>query len=566
MRAIECTAPSLARGAARGVLFGPMRSALIRSGLCVLALALSGCDRVAQTIPGHGTTPTPRAAVTPTPIAAPPLLAPGTLRLAGAAGAADRPTIADAELLKALVRVQGVEDANATKVTRAGAGVVVDAQQQLILTSYQLVQPYRPDGGRAYTQLLVGSAGGVGAPPEFVAAIVAANPQFDIAVLRITGAREGAQPPADAAALASAVLADTSSLRRGDRLRVFSPASGGAAQAGVAAGITGFSGDGAGEPRAWLKTDMRLPGSAIGSPAFDQSGALIGFCAQPAYDPAAPVALVRPLVRALEVIEGARTASADARFRAPLQHSATIPGSGSGANVRDGAVVSRPVFAENALEGPGFRDLFDYATIFRSDTPNIDYEFVTQGIPAGAEVQERWYLNGVLQDALSSSYTWSRGNFAVVSDRLTTPNARGIPSGAWTLEVSVGGAVRNSATAYVGITPPDVQRKPTVESFLFASTASPEQLPGERVAANASQLLMFFAYRQASGAQTVRWVALRDGRSYYQSEAVPWAGGDQGTWWVGVTADASGRIGAGNWEFQVYFDNALIGSARTEVR
>lgn len=542
-----------------------MRSALIRAALCICALAAIGCDRLAQTIPGHGTTPTPRAAVTPTPIAAPPLLAPGTLRFAGAAGATDRPTIADAELLKTLVRIQGVEDAGATKVTRAGAGVVVDGQQQLILTSYQLVQPYRPDGGRAYTQLLVGGAGGAGAP-EFVAAIVAANPNFDIAVLRITGGREGANPPGDPKALAGAVLADTSSLRRGDRLRVFSPASGGASQAGVTAGLTGFSGDGAGEPRAWLKTDMRLPGGAIGAPAFDQSGALIGFCTQPAYDPTAPVALVRPLVRALEVIERARTAPADARFRAPLQHSPTIPGARSTASAADGAVVSRPVFAENALEGPGFRDLFDFATIFRSDTPNIDYEFVTQGIPAGAQVQERWYLNGVLQDALSSSYTWSRGNFAVVSDRLTTPNARGIPSGAWTLEVSVGGVVRNSATAYVGITPPDVQRKPEIDGFLFASTASVEQLPGERTSPNASQLLMFFDYRQAAGAQTMRWVALRDGRSYYQSEALPWAGGDKGTWWVGIPADASGKIGAGNWEFQVYFDNALAGSGRAETR
>jgi hypothetical protein len=545
-----------------------MRSALIGIGLFVLALALIGCERVAQTIPGHGTTPTPKpAAATPTPITAPPLLAPGTLRLAGAAGAGtDRPAIADADLLKTLVRIQGIDDASPPKVSRSGAGVVVDKQQQLILTSYQLVQPYRADGTRAYTQLLVGAGSGGSAPPEFVAAIVAASPQFDIAVLRITGAREGAQPPGDANAFASAVLADTSSLRRGDRLRVFSPATGGAQQAGVASMITGFSGDGAGEPRAWLKTDMRLSGGAVGAPAFDQSGALIGFCAQPAYDPAAPVALVRPLVRALEVIERARAASADVRFRAPLQHSPALSGSGSAANARDGAVVSRPVFAENALEGSGFRDLFDYATIFRSDTANIDYEFVTQGIPTGAQVQERWYLNGVLQDALSSSYTWSRGNFAVVSDRLTTPNARGIPSGAWTLEVWVGGAVRASATAFVGIAPPDAQLKPVADGFSFASTASAEQLAGERVSATASQLLMFFDYRQAAGVQTIRWVALRDGRSYYQSDALPWAGGDHGTWWVGVTADASGRVGAGTWEFQVYFDNVLSGTARADVR
>ncbi len=542
-----------------------MRSVLIGTALVIFAAVSNGCERIAQTIPGHGTTPTPRAAATPTPVTAPPLLAPGTLRLAGAAGAgSDRPVIADAELLQTLARVQAVDESNPPKVMRSGGGVIVDRQQQLVLTSYQLVQPYRADGTRAYSFLLVGGSTGT-TLPEFNASIVAASPQYDMAILRITSARD-VQPPGNIEAFAAAVLADTSSLRRGDRLRVFSPASGGDKQAGVTAAITGFSGDGAGEPRAWLKTDMRLPGGAVGAPVFDQSGALIGFCAQPALDPAAPVALVRPLVRALEVIERARGLKADAVYRAPLQRAPSISGTDASATSKDGAVITRPVFAENALEGQGFRDLFDYASIFRSDTPNIDYEFVTQGVPAGAQVQERWYLNGVLQDALSSSYTWSRGNFAVVSDRLTTPNARGIPTGAWTLEVSVAGAVRSSATAYVGIAPPEAQRKPVLENFAFASTATPEQTAGEKASPGAPQLLVFFDYKQAAGAQTMRWVALRDGRSIYQSDALPWAGGDKGSWWIGVNADASGKVGAGNWEFQVYFDNVLTGSGRADVR
>src|SRR5262245_10774655 len=97
--------PEVARRGRHGVPCASMRSAIVGTCLFVLAAALSGCDRVAQSIPGHGTTPTPKAAATPTPITAPPLLAPGTLRLAGAAGAgADRPAISDAELLKSLIR------------------------------------------------------------------------------------------------------------------------------------------------------------------------------------------------------------------------------------------------------------------------------------------------------------------------------------------------------------------------------------------------------------------------------------------------------------------------------
>src|SRR5262249_56320805 len=98
-------------------------------------------------------------------------------------------------------------------------------------------------------------------------------------------------------------------------------------------------------------------------------------------------------------------------------------------------------------------------------------------------------LDGVLQDALSSSYTWQQGDFAVVSDRMTSPSSKGVPKGTWTLEVWVAGAVRATATAYVGIAPADTPREPAVDGFQFASTASPDQLPGAQAASNAHQLL-----------------------------------------------------------------------------
>ena len=534
------------------------------AGMAIL-FVFAGCDRAAEMIPGHGTAPTAKPAPgTPAPIAAPPLLAPGSLRLAGSAGdGGNRPAIPDGELGKTLVQVQALGDSNAS--VRTGAGVVIDLQQQLILTSYQLVQPFLADGTRGYTRLAVGPGIGGGGAPEFAAELVAANPSFDFAVLRLTGLREGAQHPP--LMFAGATLADVSSLRRGDRLRMLAqPAQDRSQPIHVVNGsVTGFSGDGAGESRAWIKTDARLPGIAVGAPVFDQSGALVGIATQLAFDPAAPVAVVRPLARALDVINQARGGGASLRFSPALQHLPSISGAGSAASTRDGAVVSKPVFAENAIEGPGFRDLFDYTNIFRSETAGIDYEFIVQGVAQGSLVQERWYLNGTLQDALSSSYTWSLGNFAVVSDRLTTPNARGIPTGTWTLEVWVAGVVHATARIYVGVAPPDVLRRPIVDGLQFAATASPEQLPGERPSARAGQLLAFFNYRQAAGVQTIRWVAMRNGQAIFKSPPQTWYGGERGTWWVGVTG-GDGGVGPGTWEFQIYFDNIAIGTAGVDVR
>ncbi len=242
-------------------------------------------------------------------------------------------------------------------------------------------------------------------------------------------------------------------------------------------------------------------------------------------------------------------------------HSPTLSGAGSAAATADGVVIGRPAFAANVLEGQGYRDLFDYTNIFRGDTGELQYEFATQGIRQGAAVQERWYLNGVQQDSLSSSYSWTAGNFAIVSDRLATPNARNIPNGTWTLEAWVDGVMRASATAFVGINPPDVPRKPAVEAFRFASTALPEQLPGAAVTVNSAQVLSFFDYRQASAVQWFRWVVYRNGQVYYQSPAMSWAGSDQGTWWVGVPTDGA----RGSWEFQIYFDDLIVGTGKMQL-
>ena len=540
-----------------------MRTLRLASLLLTAALVLAGCERTAELIPGHNREATPRAQHTPAPIEAPPLLAPGSLRLAGSAGAAaNRPVIPDNELGKTLVVVQALDGEG--KPIRAGGGVLVDRQQQLVLTSYQLVQPFRADGARAYATLVAGPAAG-GPTLEFNAALVSANPQADIAVLRLVGLREGTPPPA---APVEAVLADSSSLRRGDRLRFLAQPN--AQRAGPVQAtngtVVGFSGDGMGEARAYLKTDARLAGGAVGAPVFDQSGALVGLAAQLSYDPNAPVALVRPLAKAIDAINQAKSAPPEARYVVPLQHSPSISGATTSTAARDGAVIAKPVFAESALEGPGFRDLFDYTTIFKKDAPELDYEYLAQGVPQGALVQELWYLNGVLQDSLSSSYTWSKGPFAVVSDRLTTPSGRGVPNGTWTMEVSVAGTVRATSTAYVGITPPDVQRKPQVEGFRFAASATAEQLPGDRLAANSPQILAFFDYRQGAAAQSIRWVVLRDGRALYQSPALPWYGGDKGTWWVGLPAGGPDGIGAGAWEVQIYLDKQSAGSGKTTVR
>ena len=537
---------------------------LLLATLLGTTVSAVGCTQTANLIPGHGTAGIARISPAPAPITAPPLLAPGALRLAGSAGAGEnRQSIPEADLARTLFSVQAVDGEGASaNLVRGGQGVLIDRQQQLVLTSWQLVQPTKADASPAYVRLLAGPASEGGGRPEFIAVIVAADPRADAAVLRLTTLREGAAQPTGE--WREAVPADSSSLRRGDRVRMLvqpSPERSQPIQVTMAS-VTGFAADGS-EPRAWLKTDARASATALGAPVFDQSGLLVGFGTQLILDANAPVSLVRPLARAIETITQAKAAAPNAQSRPLLQFRPSISGTATVAS--DGVVVSRPVFAESAVEGPGFRDLFDYKTAFRPDIAELNYEFATQGIPKGALVQELWYLNGVLQDALSSSYAWDQGAFAIVSDRMTRSNARSIPNGRWTMEVWVAGTVRATSTVAVGVPEPtSVASKPAVDGFRFAASAAPDQQPGARPTPTAKQLLAFFNYRQAATAKTIRWVAIRDGRTMLQTTTQPWLGGSQGSWWVG-TSDPAG-VGAGTWEFQIYFDDALAASGRIEVR
>ena len=69
----------------------------------------------------------------------------------------------------------------------------------------------------------------------------------------------------------------------------------------------------------------------------------------------------------------------------------------------------------------------------------------------------------------------------------------------------------------------------------------------------------------ASGLRDAWWVATRDGRVMYQSPAVPWYGGDRGSWWVGFAGDGE-PIGTGAWELEVYLDDQPMARGKVELR
>ncbi len=533
----------------------------IRRVATVVALAAiwaltAACSGTADLIPGDTTIEvTAPAEASPTAVIAPPILAPSSIGVTGA-----RPrtngvpeTIPDTELARSVVQLQLFDISTGfVRLVRDGSGVVIDADERLVLTSYALVNPYEPNGTSAYTSIAVGISRAPGEEPSttFEAELVAADPLRDIAVLRATRLyRGGAIGPGDFS-VPAVLLGDAETLERGDALRILGHPgleSEGGSQAVVSstATMTGSRGHALITGRAWLRTDARLPYGIAGGPVFDATGALIGVATQLAYDPQAPIGQVRPLSLATEVIATARRAGPLASHRPPLEVPAlpTTPRSQG-----DAIVVGDISFAENAVEGANGLGLFDYTLQFPSEPPALYYEYAAQGVPDGALVEERWFLDGILQDALSSSFNWMGGPFAVIADRLAAPPPRNVPNGRWLLEVWVDGTVRASSVTFVALPPPG---EPVLDGLTFASSI--DSIAPTPPSSVAEQLLATFDYEGARGATRLRWIVFRDGRVIYQSPEVRWQGGESGTWWIGYSAE--GPIGAGFWEFEVYLDS-----------
>ena len=532
----------------------PQAARAARLWLATLALALplvaAGCSTAADLIPGDESLATATARPTPPPVLAPPILPPTRLQLGAERTAATALAVTDAELAISVVRIEAKQGTN---VVRAGTGVVVDGAQRLILTSYQLVEPYTADGTRGWNTLELAPTRNVGEPPvaTFLGQVVRADPELGLAVVRAMRRIDGASLTGTEFDLPAVTLGDAVRAARGDTIRILGYAGieGGRSEAtplgATEATVVGFRGDAGVSGVAWLKTQARLSSGQNGAPVFDTQGRMLGTMLQAAYSTVSPTGQIRPTTLATRLIDDARQAGPEAVYAAPLfRRNAFVPG----------PVATRPAFAENQLEN-GSGDLFDYTETYPGSLATLNYEFVLQGAAPGTLVEERWFLNGVMQDGLSSSVPWTGGPFAVVTDRLKAPAGRALQPGTWRLEVWADRQMRASAEANVGSAQ---RRQPAATEFKFGSTSNIDGTARDPARATSPQILASFNYANASGAHRLRWIVFHDARVVYQSPSVPWEGGESGTWWVGYTPGTN--IGGGTWEFEVYLDDQVVGA------
>ena len=547
-----------------------MRGAAPTLLLMLLATVALACDRTAELIPGSEETPTATPTPQPTREA---IFAPATLRISGSAAAnpSGRVGPADADLARSVVQVRVIDPGATPPVVRDGSGVIVDAEQGLILTSARIVVPPGDGSEDAYTfEVWTNPIPGGEPRPTHAAVLAGYDAVSDLALLRVTarlsdaeGDDEGdgdSDADAESPLLGepAATIGNAAALQRGDQLRMFGhpglhPSGAHTPQIVMVtiATLIGVRAEPAAGALAWFTTEARLPHGNAGGPVFNSAGELVGISTQLIYSLTTPVAHVRPVVLAEDLIAAARDGS-DERATLPLMHPGGAPGTAL-PGVSGDIIVTEPRFALEALGEGGARALFDYGQVFSADAPELHYEFIVHGAPDGAPVQELWFLDGVFQDDLSASYNWRLGSFALVSDRLASPNPAGPPTGVWRLEIWVNGSLRAASRAYLGVNPPS----PSVSDFAFGASISQTYGPAEPPRVGVDRVLAFFEYRGASVVERLSWVVYRNGQVHYRSPEVPWRGGSQGVWWVGMHAPEG--LTSGRWQFEIRFDGEVLG-------
>jgi S1-C subfamily serine protease len=526
--------------------------------LILVTMLLGACEQASDLIPGESTRNPVVVEAEATPILVTPSVSVVTET------ATPTPSIKDHELARSVVQIHIVDTRSLIRTIRDGSGVIIDSDDGLILTAYSLVYPYATSGARAYSTITIGVNDGNGGVPllAYEAVLVAANATTDLAVLRISREYQGDPLGSGEIDLVSAEFGDSSIVEPGDRVRLFAHRgqdveSAESQSLGVTNGtVTGRRGQFSQTNASRFKLDARLEYGATGGPAFDASGALIGIMVPEHYSHDSLVSQLRPFQLSEQLIATARLFPSSEAYIPPLL--ATEPPAGfDSPPAADRSWISRPAFAESATNLGKQIDLLDYERGFLSETQKLYFEFVVRGLAKDVPVEERWYMNDVLQDSLSSSYLWTGNEFTIVADQISVPATTGLPDGLWRLEVWADEILRASSTAVIGVNP----ERPAIANVEFGILSAANGRKLADAAAGADQLLMFFDYTGMELSRSINWVVLHDDSLQYQSNEIPWTAGSAGHFWVGYTG--ADPIEPGTWRFELFIDGEL--NAESEI-
>ncbi len=171
--------------------------------------------------------------------------------------------------------MQTYDDSGTQALSCVGSGTLI-SPTGLILTNAHLAENSGPCRG---THFIVALPTHETLPPipTYVANLVQADPQLDLAVLQIIGGLDGSLISPEDLNLPFVEIGDSSGVFSGNTLAfVGYPDTGRSSVSSVSGRISGITAERFGSSQAWLRTDVPLPGVFSGGGAYDSNGFLVG--------------------------------------------------------------------------------------------------------------------------------------------------------------------------------------------------------------------------------------------------------------------------------------------------
>lgn len=257
--------------------------------------------------------------------------------------------------------------------------------------------------------------------PTYVARVVAADPELDLAVLKITSYINGKQPLLAALPLVSLPLADSDTVNPPDEILVIGyPGSRGDTVAATAVKIASLVDEDEDGYVDWVATDLSVMQGGSGGAAVNTRGELVGISTGQV---CGAQGLIRPINRAVMLIERA--------YRAGETTSSVGDAAiGSGRGTVDGLNFGPFTF------GAGFKggDVTDAAPAFAAQIGEVHAAIPYQAMRDGMRWAYTWQLDGKTI-AGESELKWQYGPSGVLDIFVKSRN--GLPDGAYRLQLSL---------------------------------------------------------------------------------------------------------------------------------
>jgi serine protease Do len=390
-----------------------------------------------------------------------------------------RRALVKSSVLILAMQVQGGRVAN---IPWSGSGTIIDAKG-LILTNNHVVQESNEWNTLG---ILVTTASDQKPEPAYLAEVVAADAQLDLAVIRIVADFKGNAVDPATLNLAPAVLGDADSLELGDEVDILGYPGIGAGTITYTEGkVSGFvEENGISYQRAWIKTDATISGGNSGGTAVDADGKLVGVPTRTSAvdvrriadtngdgvvdenDAAVPVGgfinLLRPVNLAFPLINRARNTTVSSGQDGPSNPVPRTPRTLTQEPSFTPFVFCTEVDADDNPANPG--------TSFPDPATRL-YAYTTfLNMADGVAYVPSWSIDG--ETVSEETYSWEAGTSGTFRFSLAN-SGDNMPPGKYALEVFVGGNSVQTGTVQMGAStdpngrPSQSTRGVTLSGYLY---------------------------------------------------------------------------------------------------